>query len=122
MKLSECITDVRQEKPNSFSEDKLTRYVNELEAIIQDFLGYSSEEIVKYEWEEDGGKELIVAAPHDSMYKSWLKAKIDYSNEEYESYANNQAQFESDYEDWQAYALRSSMVRSDMPTGIKNWW
>lgn len=121
MKLSECIEEVRQEKPNGFSEDKLTRFVNELEAMIQDYLGIDHDKIMAYEWENDGGKELIVQAPYDCMYKSYVKANIDYANEEYQSYANNQAQFMSDYEDWQAYAMRSDLVKSEMPQ-IKNWW
>ena len=122
MKLVNCIEEVKEEKPNSFGEDKLTRYINELEFMVQEYLGTESEDMISYDWEKDGTVELIVPPPYDSMYKSWLKAKIDYANEEYNGYANNQAQFSSDYEEWQAYALRSNMVKSDMPTGIKNWW
>lgn len=122
MKLSVCIEDVKQEKPNSFSEEKLTRFINELEAMVQEYLCVKPEDMIAYDWSNDADKELIVHAPFDSMYKAWLKAKIDYSNEEYYSYANNQAQFESDYEEWQAFALSSGMVRSDIPQCIKNWW
>lgn len=122
MKLSECIEDVKQEKPNSFSDEKLTGYINELEAMVQEYLGTETEDMIVYDWTADGDKELIVPKPYDAMYKPWLKAKIDYSNEEYYSYANNQAQFESDYEEWKAYALSSGMVRSDVPQCITNWW
>jgi hypothetical protein len=122
MKLSECIEDVKQEKPNAFSDEKLTKFINELEAMVQEYLGVKSDDMIEYDISEDDEKDLLVPPPFDSMYKAWLKAKIDYSNEEYYSYANNQAQFESDYEEWQAYALSSGMVRSDIPQCIRNWW
>jgi hypothetical protein len=122
MKLYECIEDVKEEKPNAFSDEKLTKFINELEAMVQEYLGIEPKNRVEYDFDNDEDRELIVPSPYDSMYKSWLKAKIDYSNEEYYSYANNQAQFESDYEDWQAYAMGSGMVRSDIPQCIKNWW
>lgn len=122
MKLSECIQKVKSEKPNAFGEDTLTGFVNELEAMIQDYLGVNPAEFIVYDWTEDGGKELIVKHPHDVMYKSYLKAKIDYANEEYYSYQNNQAQFTADYEEWQAYAMRSGLVKPDIPSRITNWW
>ena len=78
--------------------------------------------MARYIWKNDGDTELIVRPPYDALYKSYLKAKIDYANEEYESYANNQAQFTSDYENWQAYAMRSGMVINDMPDSFRNWW
>lgn len=122
MKLSECIQEVRQEKPNSFSEDALTGYINEVESMVQDFLGVAPEDFVVYDWANDGNKELIVPHPHDVMYKAYLKAKMDYANEEFYSYQNNQAQFTADYEEWQAYALRSNLVKKDIPDRITNWW
>lgn len=122
MKLVNCIEEVKEEKPNSFGEDKLTRFINELEFMVQEYLGVEQNEMVSYEWETDGAVELIVLPPYDSMYKSWLKAKIDYAHEEYNGYANNQAQFNSDYEEWQAHALSSGLVKSKVPQGIKNWW
>ena len=122
MKLAACIEDVKQEKPNSFGETKLTSFINELEAMVQEYLGIAPENIIVYDWAENGNKELIVKAPYDAMYKSWLKAKIDYANEEYYSYANNQAQFVSEYEEWKAYAISSGQVEAKVPLRIKNWW
>ena len=122
MKLSECIQEVRQEKPNSFSEDALTGFINELEAMVQHYLGKEAGDFVVYAWGDNGNDELMVKHPHDVMYKSYLKAKIDYANEEYQSYQNNQAQFSADYAEWQAHALSRGEVKSNVPTGIKNWW
>lgn len=122
MKLSECIQEVRSEKPNSFSEDVLTGYINEVEASVQDFLGVPTADFVVYHWEDHGNRELIAKHPHDVLYKSYLKAKIDFANEEYYSYQNNQAQFTADFEEWKAYAMRSGQVISDAPVKITGWW
>lgn len=122
MKLAECIQEVKTEKPNAFSDDTLTGYISELESMVQEYLGNDSMDFVVYDWKEDGNKELIVKPPHDVMYKSYLKAKIDYANEEYYSYQNNQAQFTADYEQWQAYAMRTGHVKSNIPDRIRNWW
>lgn len=122
MKLSEVIQLARVEKPNSFTDDHLTLHINSLEQSIQDYLGIDRSQWVKYEWENDGGKELIAPPPYDQLYVLYLKAKIDYDLEEYESYQNNQALFEINYNDFKAWAMRSSMVIDDSPTRIKNWF
>lgn len=122
MKIATLIESVTREKPNAFSRDDLTDYVNEIEAMVQDYIGIEPEDMVRYVWKNDGDRELMVKPPYDMLYKSYLKAKIDYANEEYESYANNQAQFADDYEDWQAYAMRSGLVINDTPEAYKNWW
>lgn len=122
MKLSEAIEQVKKEKPHSFSMDHCTIFINELEASVQEFLGVNNEEWKKYNWEEDGNKELIALTPYDAMYISYLKAKIDYAMEEYESYATNQAQFEADWKEWKAWAIRNGEVQKKLPRKIKNWW
>lgn len=126
MKLIELIEEVRAEKPNSFGIDTLIRYVNEVEAIVCEFAGKDPSEWVVHKWTEDGNvygdDELFVDAPYSVLYKSYLKAKIDFATEDYESYANNQAQFNLDLEDWQAYAVRNGIAKSFLPKTIRNWW
>nr|DAK85408.1 MAG TPA: hypothetical protein [Caudoviricetes sp.] len=122
MRLSEAIEQVKKEKPHSFSMDHCTLFVNEAEAAVQEFLGVPAAERERYDWNEDGNKELIAPPPYDVMYISYLKAKIDYAMEEYESYATNQAQFEADLAEWKAWAIREGKIHTKFPTKIKNWW
>lgn len=121
MKLSEAIQTAKTEKPHSFSADHITMHVNALESAVQEFLEIPREEWVKYNWREDGDKELIAKAPHDYIYVLYIKAKVDYDLEEYESYANNQAMFEANFADWKASVLRAGEVRPS-EVQIKNWW
>lgn len=122
MKLSEAIEQVKREKPHSFGMDHCTLFINEAEASVQEYLGVPEDERKKYDWKEDGNAVLIAPEPYSALYLSWLKAKIDYVNEEYESYATNQAQFESDFAEFAAWAVREKKVRKALPVKIRNWW
>ena len=122
MKVSEAIQQVKIEKPNSYSDTHCTVFLNEIEAIIQEFLGIPSEERVKYKWEDSQQQELIVPEPYSAIYISYLKVKIDYAQEEYESYGNNQAIYEDDMKDFKAWAIREGKIQKKLPDAIKNWW
>lgn len=121
MRLAECIESVNREKPNGFETEDLNRYLNEVEAIVQEYIDIRKEDRCKYDWKEDGHKMLVVPAPYDVLYLSFLKAKIDYANEEYESYSNNQAQFEEDFAEWKKYVVRCGNSQAGSPQ-IRNWW
>lgn len=122
MKLSEAIERVKAEKPHSFSEDHCTLFITEVEALVQEYLGIQADKRIEYDWKEDGNKELIVPAPYDALYISFLKAKIDYANEEYESYANNQAIHADDMEEFKAWAVREDKLQNKSNVTIRNWW
>lgn len=111
MTLAELIEKVNVEKPNAFSENHLTLFVTECEALVQEFLGVDSDERIKYDWANDQEEELIAPPPFDGLYESYLKAKMDYVNEEHQSYANNQAQFEVAWGEYKAYAIREGLVK-----------
>lgn len=122
MKLSEAIERVKLEKPHSFSANHCTVFITEIEAIVQEYLGIPASERIKYDWEKDGNNELIVPAPYDALYVSYLKAKIDYCNEEYQSYANNEAIHKDDMEEFKAWAIREDKIRNKPNVKVKNWW
>ena len=119
MTLSELINKVNAEKPNAFSENHLTLFVTECEALVQEFLGKTDR--VKYDWTADQDKELIALPPFDVLYEHYLKAKMDYVNEEHQSYANNQAQFEVVWSEYKAYAVREGLIATK-PLRFTNWY
>jgi hypothetical protein len=41
--------------------------------------------------------ELLIKAPYDAVYVSWLEAKIDYTHNDYQRYANTSEVFDNDY-------------------------
>lgn len=119
MTIAELISYVRAEKPNSFSDEYLVKFINEVEAIVMDFLG---EEADPYVWPTDQNTELELEPPHSTLYEYWLKARIDFVHEEYQSYTNNQAQFNEDFITWKSDVIRNGKVTSKNPERIKNWW
>lgn len=122
MKVSEAIQQVKMEKPNGYSDTYCTVFLNEIEAIIQEFLGVPRKDWVEYRWEDSQQQDLIVPEPYSQIYISYLKAKIDYAQEEYESYGNNQAIYEDDMKNFKAWAIREGKIQRELPRAIKNWW
>lgn len=58
--------------------------------------------------------ELIVPAPYDRLYKSWLESRIDYANGEYAKYNNSVTVFNTDYLSYQR-----AYNRKHIPKGTK---
>ena len=121
MTITELINKVNAEKPNAFSESHLFLFINECEAQVQEFLGVDSEERIEYDLQFDKDEELIAPSPYDGMYEAYLKAKIDYINEEHQSYENNQAQFMTIFYEYKAYAMREGLVKTK-PLRFTNWY
>lgn len=122
MILQDLIAEVKKEKSTSLTDGELVGKLNEIESIVQDFLKTPSTERVSYSWEKDKAKTLVVGEPYSVMYGSYLKAQIDYVNEELQSYANNQAQFSADYDEWAAFAVRTGLYPKRENTSITGWW
>lgn len=119
MKLIELIAKVKEEKPTSFTNEKLTAFVNEVEADVQEQLGIEATERKTYDYETDKEAELLVGSPYSRLYVSYLKAQIDYAAEEYQSYENNQAQHIADFREFVDMLVREGKVRV-APKRFKN--
>ncbi len=146
MTLAELIEKVNNEKPNSFTNVYLLKIVNEVEARVYDFLETPAAERILHVESElaedeasgesgesgesgDSGEEqglggiLLIPEPYSTAYESYLRARLDYANEEFELYANDSAQFNEDFDGYKAYAMRSGLVNTEaIPKQIKNWW
>lgn len=115
MKLSEALEEVKKVKPNGFDDDTLTLFINKLEQNAFETLRTPPWQHKKYKWSEDADVTLVIPPPYDNAYISWLKAQIDYNNEEHASYANNQAQFNLDYEEFEKWVVRSGAATPKPP-------
>lgn len=101
MKLREVIEYVDGIKPNAFSEEDKTRWINEVEGMVQTnvFL-LASEEIITYKFENDSETELLVRPPHDKIYAAYLVAMIDFANGEHNKYQNTYQMFNAHYSEF----------------------
>ena len=96
---------MQEEKPNSFSDDKVLTYINEVEEDVADQL---HEELEPYTEVDD--TELLAPAPYDRLYVSYVKSQIDYANEEYASYQLNAEQHNQDMTDFINWVVRNKIA------------
>lgn len=115
MKLSEALEEVKKVKPNGFDDDTLTLFINKLEQNAFETLRTPPWQRKRYKWSEDANVTLVIPPPYDAAYISWLKAQIDFNNEEHASYANNQAQFNIDYEEFEKWVIRTGAATPTPP-------
>ena len=117
MTIETLIQKVMEEKPNSFTTAKLISFVQEIESEAAEQLGVDAPEYTM----DSRTTELLVPAPYNRLYVSYLKAQIDYANEEYDSYQNNQAQHVQDFRDFTDWVVRTKQVtESAFPTRLRN--
>ena len=118
MTIKGLIDKVREEKPNTFSDAKLIEFINEIEIEVAEQL---SEEFEQAYTIQDMDTVLKAPAPYDRLYTSYVKAMVDYANEEYESYSNNQAQHVQDFKDFVDWIVREEVaVNHVYPTRFRN--
>lgn len=119
MTIIEAIQAVDSLKPNSYSELEKIQWLSEIDGTIKAEIidtHEDGEEISFNGYDETTPleTELIVTAPYDRLYKSWLESRIDYANGDYTRYNNSVTVFNTDYLSYQrAYNSKH------MPKGTK---
>lgn len=89
MTISEAIARVDAVKPNAFSNEAKTQWLNHLEGRLAAdvfLLAPAEMRCLQYRWPEDRDTGLLVEEPHDDIYVLYLQAKIDEANGEYLKY------------------------------------
>ena len=107
MTLKQVIERVDEIKPNAFSNEAKTMWLNECEGMVQtEVLLYASEEIITYDYETHKDIELLVKPPHDKLYWTYLTAMIDFANGEYNKYQNTMQLFNSHFGEFMRWFAR----------------
>ena len=110
MKLGQVLQVVDHIKPNAFSEEAKTAWLNECEGLVQtEVMLLAVEDVTTYEYQADKNTELLVKPPHDKIYWTYLTAMIDFANGEYNKYQNTMQLFNSyfgEYMRWFALHYR----------------
>ena len=118
MTIKGLIDKVKEEKPNTFTNAKLIEFINEVEADVAEQVNLD----IPVYTEEDMNEELMVPSPYDRLYVSYVKAMVDYANEEYASYQNNQAQHVQDFKDFVDWVVRTGQAEPMIPSRFINVW
>lgn len=103
MTLKELLDKVQEEKPNSFTQEKLVSFVNEVEYEVAEQLHEDFD--TKYTT-GDMNTTLMAIPPYDKLYVSYVKSQIDLANEEIPNYQNDAAQHVQDFRDFVDFVVR----------------
>ena len=117
MTIQAIINKVQEEKPNTFTTEKLLEFINEIESDVAEQINVDFEDYTT----DDLDEELLVPAPYNRLYVSYLKAQVDYANEEYPSYQLNADQHMQDFTDFVNWIVRTSQSdRITFPIRFRN--
>lgn len=94
-------------KPNAFTDDTKTAWLNECEGLVQtEVMLLAVEEVISYSYEQDKNVKMLAVPPHDKIYWTYLSALVDFANGEYNKYANTMQLFNSYFSEYMRwYAL-----------------
>lgn len=120
MTISEAINKIDALKPNGYTQSDKISWLSTLDGLVfRQVINthhYNEDETeISFDGYDDDtplSTELIIKAPYDECYLSWLESKIDYANGEYVKYNNSVLKFRDSFADYQ-----NDYNRHHMPIG-----
>lgn len=105
MTLYEIIAFVDEVKPNAFSGEAKTVWLNELEYAIQANVHGKTAGFIAHDFADAADEEMLLPEAFGKVYYTYLEARIDAANGEWNEYANAMQLyngFMGEYERWYA--------------------
>lgn len=107
MTIAELVAWCDRVKPNGFTTPDKIAWINEVESVIQlQVLLIDPMKVRVYDPIDDLDTELIAQPPWDKVYRSYLVAKLDEANGEYNKYANTYQTYNNHIGEYQRYIAR----------------
>lgn len=112
MTVLEALTMIRELKRSQYRDEVLTGWLSELDGklwqeVVSGCENAGERPPLPYSIERDEERELLAAFPHEGMYMTWLSAKIDWQNGEYDRYNNALMMFEAQLAEFAGAWIRS---------------
>lgn len=105
MTINEILSQVDSEKPNEYATEQKLIWLNEAEsAVYVDLRGEVYDSPVTANSPQTAV--LSVPEPYAKMYTAYVKAQIDAANEDYDSYNQNIAVYNTYYQRYADYLVR----------------
>lgn len=113
MTIIDAITRADISKPNGYSQVEKIAWLSELDGEIKAEIIDTHEggDQIPFSGYNEGtamSTNLLVPAPYDKLYVSYLEMQIDYANNEYGKYNNSKQMFDAAYAAFQAYYNRTN--------------
>lgn len=99
MKVNELFNFIDNVKPSGFDDDVKLVWLNELEAAIQTEVYLKT----SFELYNNIADELKLLPPHDSIYRYYLQAMIDFHNGEYDRYNSTYEMFNAKWKEFEKW-------------------
>lgn len=104
MTLAKIIALTDEMKPNAFSKEAKTLWINEIEnTVVEEVINKAEGNDITfkpYTYDADQEKELLVPDAHSDVYSLYLSSKIDFNNREFGGFNNSTVMFSSAYDDY----------------------
>ena len=117
--LEEVITRVDSLKPNAFTNEQKTEWINKVESRVQtEIMDLEPDEITIYDYEKDHATELIVKLPYRDIYDFFVMRMIDFMAGDIRSYSNSMMMYNSAFD-----ACRKALRQKHKKVyHFRNWW
>lgn len=104
MTLIEAIDQIDRLKPNAYTPEEKTAWINQLEANIQlDVMLLHYDQIVQHDIASMPDSQLLLDSGHAQLYTAWLGAQIDFANGEYDKYQNSMGMYNALWREFVAW-------------------
>ena len=116
MTINEAITRLDSLKPNGYTLPDKIGWLSIVDGMIKNNIidtheGGEAVTVNGYNDDTPLDTELIVKAPSDELYLSWLSSKVDYYNGEYLKYNNNIVRYNDTLTAYANYYNRTHMPK-----------
>lgn len=100
MTAAQAISLVDDLKPNAVPQETKLRWLGVLDGLVWRNVAATHRGAQPFEPcgpDSEPGKELLIPAPYDTLYRRWLEAQIDLTNGEFERYNASITVFQDEY-------------------------
>lgn len=117
--LGQIIAEIDRLKPNGFSGEEKTEWVNQLQGQLRRDVHLRPVGFVPLDWAQDQQTPLMLDESRSGLYHAWLGAQIDFHNGEYDKYQNSMEMFNAQWRSYVAWYC-NTYHPSDGPRGCEN--
>ncbi len=116
MTIKEAISRLDALKYNTYTGEEKIEWLSRLDGMIKSQIldaheGAGDVTFDGYDESTDPDTALLVQPPYDEVYLRWMEAQIDYHNGEYDRYNASILLFNTEYEAYSAWYLRTHLPK-----------
>lgn len=108
---NKAIERVNSVSVDVYSDENKLQWISELDGMVRRTV-FQETEYEPYKYPEDMDKELLVPAPFDGVYETYIMTKVAFHNQEWKKYNNMAVTFHSTLDDYRKAYIRENRPKS----------